>query len=177
MAKAKIAKHPIHPMLVTLPIGLWIFSFVCDLFYFLGSKNPVWEQVALYTMIGGVFGALLAAIPGLVDLLSIKDPKVKQIGTFHLVLNLIAVVLFGFNAGLRYTSQPGPTLPAVLSLAGIVIIGVAGWLGGEMVYVHGVGVEPEKGVLDSESDLRRTFSQKNVPETKAEGEYPQSKHH
>ena len=127
-------------MLVPLPIGLWIFSFVCDLFYHFGSKNPVWEQVALYTMIGGVLGALLAAIPGLVDLLNIHDPKIKQIGTFHLVLNLVAVVLFGFNAGLRCTSDPGATLPAVLSLAGILIISVSGWLGGEMVFKHGVAV-------------------------------------
>ena len=61
---ASIAGHPIHPMLVPLPIGLWIFSFVCDLAFVFGSGAAVWSTVALYTMAGGIVGALLAAIAG-----------------------------------------------------------------------------------------------------------------
>jgi uncharacterized membrane protein len=176
-SKIKIAKHPVHPMLVPIPIGLWIFSFVCDLIYLLGSKNPVWEQVALYTMIGGVIGALLAAVPGFIDFLSFKDPKIKKIGAFHLGLNLFAVLLFGFNAGLRFNGPTSSTTPIILSLVGIVVLGVSGWLGGEMVYVHGVGVEPEKGVLEPESDLRRNLSHKNIPESQEQQEHPGTRHH
>ena len=43
---ASIAGHPIHPMLVPIPIGLWIFSLVCDLFHAGGSANPAWTTVA-----------------------------------------------------------------------------------------------------------------------------------
>ena len=52
-----------HPMLITLPIGLWLFSFACDRIYQFGGEDAVWKTVALYTMAGGVAGALLAAIP------------------------------------------------------------------------------------------------------------------
>ena len=68
---ASIAGHPIHPMLVPIPIGLWIFSLVCDLIAAGGSTNPAWQTVAFYSMGGGIVGALLAAIFGLIDLLSL----------------------------------------------------------------------------------------------------------
>src|SRR5687767_5627788 len=67
---ASIAGHPIHPMLVAIPIGLWVFSFVCDLFV-LSGRTGAWPTVALYTMVGGIVGALLAAVPGFIDLLSL----------------------------------------------------------------------------------------------------------
>ena len=43
---ASIARHPIHPMLVPIPIGLWIFSLVADLFHTGGSTNAAWTTVA-----------------------------------------------------------------------------------------------------------------------------------
>lgn len=66
---ASIAKHPIHPVLVALPIGLWIFSLVSDVIYLTKWGGPVWNDVAFYTMAGGFGSALLAAVPGLIDLL------------------------------------------------------------------------------------------------------------
>src|SRR5439155_1300719 len=58
---ANIARHPIHPMLVAIPIGLWIFSLICDLVYRFGGGNPNWQVVAWYTLVGGILGALVAA--------------------------------------------------------------------------------------------------------------------
>ena len=139
---ASIAKHPIHPMLVALPIGLWIFSFVCDLAYVLGSHAKIWTDVAYYCIGGGVVGALLAAVPGLIDFLSLKDPKAKKIGTAHMILNLLAVFLFAINFVVRMRSTTGIGLPITLSAVGLVTIAISGWLGGELVYVHGVAVEP-----------------------------------
>ena len=66
---ANVAGHPIHPMLVTLPIGLWVFSFVCDLLFIFGSRAAEWNIVALYTMGGGIVGAIVAATLGAVVLL------------------------------------------------------------------------------------------------------------
>ena len=54
-SSANIGGHPIHPMLVPLPIGLWVFSFVADLI-FLWRGNPAWETVAFYTLAGGCDG-------------------------------------------------------------------------------------------------------------------------
>ena len=140
---ASVLKHPIHPMLIPFPIALWIFSFVCDVIYALGWGGTVWNDLAFYSMAGGVVGALIAAVPGYIDYRSLSDPKVKRIGWWHMVINLCIAVLFAINLWLRVGSQPGAALPMVLSFIGIAMLGVSGWLGGELVYVHGVAVEPQ----------------------------------
>lgn len=140
---ASIAKHPLHPMLVALPIGLWIFSLISDVIYVMEWGGRVWYDVAFYTMAGGLAGALLAAVPGLIDLLSMSSGKVKAIGIWHMCINLLVVALFAVNLWLRYPSTQGVAPPIWLSVIGVVLLGVSGWLGGEMVYVHGVAVEPQ----------------------------------
>ena len=137
---ASIARHPIHPMLVTFPVGLWIFSLVCDIVFLAGSHAGVWETVAFYSMVGGLLGALAAAVPGLVDLISLKASRARRIGLFHMGINLTAVALYAVNIYLRIM-DPGRVQAAfVLSVIGVALIAVSGWLGGEIVHVHGVGV-------------------------------------
>ena len=90
-------------MLIAFPIGLWIFSLICDLIYHAGAHNGFWKGVAFYTMLAGVAGALLAAVPGFIDYLSLRDARTKKIATIHMALNLILVALFVFNLGVRYS--------------------------------------------------------------------------
>ena len=138
---ASIAGHPIHPMLVPLPIGLWIFSVICDLAFAFGAGNETWKTVALYTAAGGVVGALAAAIFGLVDLLSLKPP-IRRTAIVHMSINLVVVVLFTASVWLRLARSSGSPFgtPVLLSIAGIALLLVSGWLGGKMVYEAGVGV-------------------------------------
>jgi uncharacterized membrane protein len=127
-------------MLVPIPIGLWIFSLVCDLVHRFGGQSPNWEVVAWYTMIGGIIGALAAALPGLVDLVSLP-PHVKRFGIPHMALNLTIVALYAVNAWMR---RDGVTDAAIwLSVLAVILLGVSGWLGGHMVYVHAAAVAPE----------------------------------
>ena len=136
---ANIAGHPIHPMLVPLPIGLWVFSFICDLVYTFGSGAPAWSTVALYTMAGGIIGALLAAIFGFVDLLSLP-PEPRRTALTHMTINLVVVALYLVNFWLRRQSAEGPGGYVWLSLIAIALLVVSGWLGGKMVYVLGIAV-------------------------------------
>jgi uncharacterized membrane protein len=136
---ASISKHPIHPMLVVLPMGLWVFSVIADVIVAAGWTTP-WSDLALYTMGGGVVSAVIAAVPGLIDFFYITDPQSRNIGLYHLIVNLSATAIFAFNVYLRARSGPGG-LPLALSIVGIALIGVGGWLGGELVYVRGVGVD------------------------------------
>ena len=138
---ASIAGHPIHPMLVAVPIGLWIFSLVCDLARVAGSGNPAWATVAFYTMAGGIAGALLAALPGFVDLLSLP-PRPRKTAIAHMLINLTVVALYAVNLWLRWSTPADLELPFWLSLTGIGLLTISGWLGGKMVYVLGVAVEP-----------------------------------
>ena len=93
VSRASIAGHPIHPMLVPIPIGLFVFSLVADIAVYLGWVGA-WPAVALYCMGGGVIGGLLAAIFGLTDLLALRDERSKKIGVAHMTINLIVVVLY-----------------------------------------------------------------------------------
>ena len=144
---ASIYKHPIHPMLVVFPIGLWIFSLACDLIRLAGASAEIWTTVAFITMVGGLIGALCAAVPGAIDLLYYKGgaPPVKKIALTHMAINLTAVVLYAINVWLRASGStpmdPGMSAPVLLSIVGVALIAVSGWLGGQMVHVYGVGVE------------------------------------
>src|SRR5438132_12251899 len=103
---ASIRNHPIHPMLIVFPIGLWVFSLLCDFIYHAGSHNVFWKGVAFYSIVGGVIGAVLAAVPGFIDYLSLRSRRVKRVATTHMVLNLIVVALFLFNLGIRFNAAP-----------------------------------------------------------------------
>jgi uncharacterized membrane protein len=150
---ASIRNHPIHPMLVAVPIGLWLFAVVADLVHLLGG-GPTWKDVARYTIGGGIVGALLAAVPGLVDLTTISDRKVRRVALIHLTVNLVAVAAFAVSFWLRL-GDPLGGIPALVSLAGLILLGVGGWLGGELVFVHGMGVEAVDRALASRPSGRR----------------------
>jgi len=137
---ASIAHHPVHAMLVAPAIGLLLFSLIGDLLYASGLGGAAWTTVALYTLGGGVVFALAAAVPGLIDLLSISSPPAKRVGIWHMSVNLVAVVLFAASFALRLGGAPGAILPIVAAALGVGLLGVGGWLGGELVYVHGTGV-------------------------------------
>jgi len=137
---ASIKKHPIHPMLVALPIGLWVFALVCDVVRAAGGALT-WESVATYCVAAGIVGALLAALPGLIDYFSIDEPEMKRIANLHLAANLAAVVIFASNLWLRFLLPEESNVPLALSIIGVLAIGLGGWLGGEMVYVKGMAVE------------------------------------
>jgi uncharacterized membrane protein len=136
---ASIRKHPIHPMLVGIPIGLWVFAVVADLVHMSGG-GAAWKEVARYCIGGGIAGALLAAVPGLVDLTSISAGNVRKVALTHMTVNLIVVGLFGLSLWLR-TTDPLGGWPAAISGIGLLLLGLGGWLGGELVFVHGMGVE------------------------------------
>jgi uncharacterized membrane protein len=136
---ASIAKHPIHPMLVTLPIGLWLFSFICDLAFVLGVGASLWFTLGFYTMIGGTLAALLAAIPGTIDMLSLTG-RAKKLALTHMALNVTIVLLYAVNIGMRISDPVVAGLPLALSIVAIVLLGTSGWIGGHLVYVHRVAV-------------------------------------
>jgi len=81
---ASIAGHPIHPMLVPIAIGCFIFSLASDLICMATGATDPWNMLAYYTMIGGILGALAAAIPGLIDLLSLPAGYTKSVAGQHM---------------------------------------------------------------------------------------------
>ena len=127
-------------MLVAFPIGLWVFALICDVMRAAGG-NSAWQTVAIYCIAAGIVGALVAAVPGLIDYFSIDESAMKRIANLHMVTNLGAVVIFAINLWIRFHLPAESYLPLGLSVLGVLAIGVGGWLGGEMVYVKGMAIE------------------------------------
>jgi uncharacterized membrane protein len=142
LVNARVAKHPIHPMLVVLPLGLWVAALVFDIIYAV-TGQPTMRTVAFWNVGAGVIGALLAAIPGFVDWLGLTG-RAARIGTYHMLLNLGAVAIFAVNWFVRTRVAGDSPWPLVLSILGVIGVAISGWLGGELVYRHRVGVEDEE---------------------------------
>ncbi len=136
--RASIGRHPLHPLLVTIPIGLWVFSLICD-FAYVGTDDARWAITAYFTLAGGIVGALVAAVPGLLDLFGLHDPRAVRIGTYHLVLNLAIVAVQAGNFWLRMEDGgDAAVLPRAISIVAVVALVISGWLGGHLVHVLGV---------------------------------------
>ena len=63
-SKASIGGHPVHPMLVSFPIGLWITSFVADVVFYFHRDWPNLLLISKFMIAAGCLGAIAAAIPG-----------------------------------------------------------------------------------------------------------------
>jgi uncharacterized membrane protein len=142
-SKASISGHPIHPMLIPFPLALWTTSFVVDvLFYFL--RHPTLLVIAKFMIAAGCIGAIAAAIPGFIDWLAIKNGDAKKVANWHARLNIAALVVFAISLFLRlgsYSELVGRklTIPFLLSLVGVILIAISGWLGGELAFRYGIG--------------------------------------
>jgi uncharacterized membrane protein len=129
---------------VTIPIGLWVFSLVADLIALRSGSPQSWALVAFYTMVGGIVGAVAAALPGLIDLLSLKDTAIKKTAIVHMSLNLTIVALYAVNAWMRWQASVTGNVTLMLSILAILMLLVSGWLGGKMVYLARVGVSTDE---------------------------------
>lgn len=139
---ARIAGHPIHPMLVMFPVTLLIIAWALDL-VFAASREPLWATLGLIALGLGIVTALLAAVFGLVDYLG--DARIRSFRSahVHLVANLIVVAIAIANFLMRYTGGPSWILDwgVILSSATVLLLGYSGWKGATLVYKHGVGVD------------------------------------
>jgi uncharacterized membrane protein len=138
---ARIATHPIHPMLVAFPLGLWTTSFIMN------ALGAVWDnytlhQVAYYMVVTGCIGAVVAAIPGLIDLFTAipAGTPARRTGYRHAVLNIVALVIWIVSLYARQGGG-GMTMTAYITAAiALAVVSIGGWLGGSLVYEHYVGV-------------------------------------
>lgn len=130
LASGTPAGHPLHPLLVTIPIGFWSGAMVFD---------TLSQPDAADTLIGlGTLSALPAAFTGLSDWRETLGGE-RRVGLVHAALNNAAVVLFTASYVARRTGRR--PLGISLTLAGMGLVSVSGWLGGHLVYALGIGVD------------------------------------
>ncbi|MEO8703997.1 MAG: DUF2231 domain-containing protein [Kofleriaceae bacterium] len=151
LSKARIAGHPIHPMLVALPIGMFVAT-VATLLAFMNSGDPFYYRAAMVANVGGVVAALVAAVPGTIDLFSLPPgSSARATGIKHASSALLAVGLFAVSAALLWRGWNGlangevlaAAVPLAVSLAGMLVLVIVGALGWTLVQTHHVGVRPD----------------------------------
>jgi uncharacterized membrane protein/nitrite reductase/ring-hydroxylating ferredoxin subunit len=148
LLEGKPLRHPIHPMLVHFPIGFLVLSFLLDLVSLVFPDVPDLMRGSFYVMLLGVITALLAAVPGFVDYSDIRrDHPGRTTATRHMTLNLMVVAIYGVNLWIRSSALADPKirlLPLLLSVIGIGLLSVSGYLGGRLVYDEGIAVGRHK---------------------------------
>ncbi len=137
---AAIAGHPIHPMLVPFPIAFLIGAFVSDIAYSL-SNSSFWAQLSFWLILAGLVMGALAAIVGLTDFLTKAEIRSHTAAWVHFLGNALMLLITLANLLLRIGDPTVvPALGLILSLVVTVILGVTGWLGGELSYRYRIGV-------------------------------------
>lgn len=138
---ASIAGHPLHPMLVPIPIACFIGTFFSDITYW-HTENLFWANVSIWLLTVGLLVTVLAVIAGLIDYAA--NPRIRALGAArgHAVGNIFAIVLSIINAFVHSRDGYTAVVPdgLVLSTLVVLILGLTAWLGGSLVYRHRVGV-------------------------------------
>jgi uncharacterized membrane protein len=142
-------------MLVVFPIGLWVFSVLCDLL-FVATNAPAWKTTACYALGGGIIGAAVAAFPGTIDGLFLRKSPIFRTVILHVALNLFALLAFSMSLLSRVIGVPF-SWSLALSVIGLLPLAAGGWLGGELVFVHAVGVEPQSERHQSRAERRHAI--------------------
>lgn len=152
-ARVKLLGHPVHQMLVVLPLGLLTGVVLFDVLYLIMGGDEL-RVVSYWLIPAGVLTGLLAAVFGFADWTKIPaGTRAKRIGMVHGGGNVVVVTLFALSWFLRgdAATQP-PTLAYVLSFVGGGLAMFTGWLGGELVDRLGIGVA-DGAHLDAPSSL------------------------
>jgi uncharacterized membrane protein len=139
----RVFGHPLHAMLSDLPVALLGTAIVWDAVA-IARGEAVWWTIGFWNVVLGLTGAAVAAVAGFVDFVAIHgQSRAARTAQFHMYAALGAVALYVGSL----VARGGPGQPAdsrlvvtiALDLAGVALLGAAGWLGGHLVFHHGVG--------------------------------------
>lgn len=156
--------HPVHQMLVVLPAGLLLTTFLADLWYLLQPGMSVARLSHSLLPLGLAAGALAAPF-GFLDWRRLPNPsRARRVGALHGLANGTALLLFLVSWLMRTDGAPPPWPALLTSVAGGSLMVLAAWLGGELVTRLGVGVYDDAHV-DAPSSLKQ---QELAPPTTAQ---------
>jgi nitrite reductase/ring-hydroxylating ferredoxin subunit/uncharacterized membrane protein len=124
--------HSLHAAVVMVPLGAWSAAMVLDI---LGEESAAESMVGL-----GLLGAAGAAITGAAQWQDTTNQEApRRLGTLHALLNYATTGLMAGSYLMRKRGQRGRGV--ALSTAGVAISAASGWLGGELAYALGIGVD------------------------------------
>ena len=136
-----IAKHPLHPLIVTFPIAFLSGAAGADIGYWL-TGDAFWARAAIWLLGVGFVSGLVAALTGMLDFVRIDRVRKRSAGWIHMVTNVAAMSLTAVNWVSRLNNVQGAILPVGIILSVVVasLLAISGWFGAELIYRHKVAV-------------------------------------
>jgi nitrite reductase/ring-hydroxylating ferredoxin subunit/uncharacterized membrane protein len=140
---AHIKGHPLHPMLIPFPFAFLVGGAVVDVWARVSGQRH-WHRTARDMTTLGLGSAIVAAVPGLVDYVTVVPPKSSAYtrATQHMIANLSAVSFFAAARLGRPDSTRKPSAWRLASeIAGAGLLAAGGWLGGTLVTRNQISVD------------------------------------
>jgi uncharacterized membrane protein len=141
---ASLRGHPIHAMLVPIPIVCFVATLFTDIVYW-QTAAMLWADMSSWLLAIGLIVSIFVVSAGLIDFFG--DHRIRELRSawIHVIGNVVALVLSIFNAFIHTRDAYTSVVPTGLILSALVvlILLVTGWNGWSMVYRHGVGVRQE----------------------------------
>jgi len=140
--------HPIHPMLVTIPIGAFVATLAFDIAS-VTLEGRAYGRPAVWLSLIGIVSGLFASMFGLIDFRRLsKGTRTHAVATRHLILMDAVLLCFVVGFFVRRADPDQylngtPTIALILSVVGVAILMVGGWLGGKLAYSYGSRVSDE----------------------------------
>lgn len=149
---AAILGHPVHPMIVPIPIGALSLALATDLLA-QRSTDSRWPKASRFLLAAYALGAVAAAPSGTVDFLTIRRARELPEAWLHAGGNLAVLGLTAANLALRRGDDRRVSrLGLGMTAAGAGLMAVTGWLGGELTFRHRIGVAPQEAKLSAAND-------------------------
>lgn len=160
-SRITIGGHPLHPMLVAFPVAFYTGALVGFAVY-AANGHQFWLNVAIALSVVGAGGAVLAALPGFIDLMFgvPSSSQARRVGLAHGAANVTALGLF-IAAAVSYVSRwngppTGATLGLALSAAGVLMTLIAGALGWMLVQTYHVGIHLTARQAEDETTVQQS---------------------
>ena len=129
--------HPLHPVITDIPLGAWTLAVLFDIIYLVKGAHG-WVSAADVTIFVGLLAALGAAVTGYTDW-NETFGRERRVGVAHGLLNTVVILVYLVSLIIR-VSGGSRGLAIVLALVGYVLVLAAAFLGGELVFSIGTGV-------------------------------------
>jgi uncharacterized membrane protein len=141
-SRARFLSHPLHPILIIFPASMFPLLLLLDIAHGVSGQAVFWTAGLAVAVVGTV-GTVLAALAGFTDYLGIpKGTDARRTASQHLGVGVAVLILYLIDLGVRYPQNSVANVGGgyVVDILGVIGILVQGWLGGELVYRHSLGV-------------------------------------
>jgi uncharacterized membrane protein len=142
---AAIGGHPLHVMLVPIPIACFVGTLITDLVYWQTAEMQ-WANMSAWLLAVGLLVAVFAVIAGLIDFLGERRIRDLRSAWIHTIGNALALIVAIFNAFIHSRDAYTSVVPTgiILSVVTVLILLITGWNGWTLVHRHGVGVRGQQ---------------------------------